>query len=572
MILCYANAKFCDLIGKNNDEILGKPFSKLMPENDGSLLLIEQVFRNGECETHTIQVHAEPHPYFWAYEIWPIWNETPSNGGPVGLVFQVTETVPLHQRTAVMNEALLLSSVRQHEWIEETEELNKKLTAEIMERKRVEREIEQLAFYDPLTDLPNRRLLMDRLHHAILASCRTMNHGAIFFIDLDHFKNVNDTQGHHLGDVLLQQVAQRLRDCVREDDTVARLGGDEFVVMVQELSDNLRSATLQAKNLGGKILLALNQPYLLAGHDHHCSGSIGITLFGKKREPVSELLKRADMAQYRAKTAGGGSVRFFDPEMQAKADSRRLLEADLRQAVQDDQFRLHYQSQIDDLGCLKGFEALLRWQHPKRGLLLPSEFIVCAEEHGIIEAIGLWVLTTACAQLAIWSLKPETASLTLAINVSAREFGSPDFVSKVLGIVVATGVDPSKLILEFTERVMFGPLEETRATMLALKSCGLSFALDDFGIGFSSLTCLKSLPVSQVKIDRSFVRDVLTSHSDGVIASAIIALGHNLGLTVIAEGIETEEQHRFLMKHGCRMYQGFFFGQPLPIEQLNSDN
>jgi diguanylate cyclase (GGDEF)-like protein len=468
-----------------------------------------------------------------------------------------------------MNEALLLSSVRQHEWIEETERLNEKLTAEIKERQRIEMEIEQLAFYDPLTDLPNRRLLMDRLHHAILACSRTTNHGAIFFIDLDHFKNINDTQGHHLGDVLLQQVAQRLQGCMREDDTVARLGGDEFVVMVQELSGNLLTATLQAKNIGIKILASLDAPYLLAAQEHRCTGSIGITLFGKSREPVSELLKRADMAQYRAKIAGGSSIQFYDPEMQSKADARRTLEADLRQAVQGDQFRLYYQPQVDELGNLKGLEALLRWEHPKRGLLLPSEFIACAEEHGIIEEMGLWVLNTACRQLVSWSLNPNTATLSLAVNVSAREFESPDFVSKVQTVIQASGVDPTRLVLEFTERIMFGSLDATLARMISLKACGLSFALDDFGIGFSSLTCLKTLPVSQVKIDRSFVRDVLTSHNDGVIASAIIALGQSLELTVIAEGIETEEQHRFLREHGCRLYQGFLFGRPLPVELLD---
>jgi EAL domain-containing protein (putative c-di-GMP-specific phosphodiesterase class I) len=339
--------------------------------------------------------------------------------------------------------------------------------------------------------------------------------------------------------------------------------------MAQEQSDNLQTATLQAKNMGIKLLSALNQPYLLAGREHHCSGSIGITLFGKNRETVGDLLKRADMAQYRAKSGGGDSIRFFDSEMQSQADARRILETDLIRAVLENQFRLYYQPQVDHLGCLRGFEALLRWEHPKQGLLLPSEFIVCAEKHGIIEAIGLWVLKTACEQLVIWSHKPETAFLTLAINVSGREVGSPEFVSKVLAIIGATGVNPTRLVLEFTERIMFCPVDEILAKMMALKACGLSFSLDDFGVGFSSLICLKSLPVSQVKIDRSFVRDVLSSHSDGVIASAIIALGANLKLAVIAEGIETEEQHRFLMQHGCRMYQGFLFGQPLPLEQLD---
>lgn len=362
-ILRYVNPAFCSLLGKTAEEMVGMPFAKLMPDDD-CLLLLDQVYRNGKCETHAEQIDALPHPFYWSYEIWPTWGETPDGDDPTGVVLQVTETAPLRSRAAVMNEALLLSAVLQHELMEEAESLNIKLTAEMAERERVELEIEQLAFYDPLTDLPNRRLLMDRLHHATLACCRTMHHGAIIFIDLDHFKRLNDSQGHHLGDLLLQQIAQRLKHCVREDDTVARLGGDEFVVMLKELSENPSEAKAQAKKVAVKILASLDQPYLLDGHHHHCGASIGITLFGKNREPVADLLKRADLAQYRAKSAGGRSIRFFDLEMEAKARARASLETDLRRAVQKGQFRLHYQPQVDDEGDLVGAEALLRWEHP----------------------------------------------------------------------------------------------------------------------------------------------------------------------------------------------------------------
>jgi diguanylate cyclase (GGDEF)-like protein len=352
-ILCYVNPAFCSLLEKNAEEMVGTPFAKLMPD-DGCLLLLDQVYRNGKCETHAEPAYAKPHPFYWSYEIWPTWGETPGDGDPVGVVLQVTETAPLHSRAAVMNEALLLSAVRQHGLMEEAESLNSKLSAEISERQQAELEIEQLAFYDSLTDLPNRRLLMDRLHHATLACCRTRHHGAIIFIDLDQFKRLNDSEGHHLGDLLLQQIAQRLKGCVREDDTVARLGGDEFVVMLKELSEDVADAHAQAKKVAVKVLASLNQPYLLADHDYHDSASIGIALFSKNRESVDDLLKRADLAQYRAKSAGGRSIRFFDSEMEANARARAALEADLRRAVQKGQFRLHYQPQVNDEGNLVG--------------------------------------------------------------------------------------------------------------------------------------------------------------------------------------------------------------------------
>jgi diguanylate cyclase (GGDEF)-like protein len=556
-ILCYANPAFCCLAGKSREEMIGKPCAELLPPGDECLALLDRVYHTGNTESHTQQEHAKPHPLYWSYEIWPVFGEVQDDGRPIGVILQVTETAPFHRRATVMNEALLVSAVHQDELMEAAETLNTKLQGEIQERQRAEAEIEQLAFYDPLTQLPNRRLLVDRLHHALLTCCRTMHHGAILFIDLDHFKTLNDTQGHHLGDLLLQQVAHRLTSCVRGCDTVARLGGDEFVVMIA-----------QAKKIGTKMLDALNEPYLLTGYEHRSSGSIGITLFSKKQESVEDLLKRADLAQYRAKESGGSAIRFFDPEMQATVTARAALDADLRRGLHGGQFLLHYQPQVNHDGYLVGAEALLRWQHPTRGLLLPAEFIVFAEGNGQIESIGQWVVEAACIQLMAWSLRPEMAHLTLAINISAREFGHPKFVTRMLTIIDEVGADPRKIVLEFTERAMFGPVEETLAKMSALKARGVCFALDDFGIGFSSLASLKSLPLDQLKIDRSFVRDVFTNPNDAIIASASIALGQSLGLTVIAEGVETEEQRHFLAHHGCCVYQGFLFGQPGPVEDL----
>ena len=572
MLFRYVNPAFCKLVGFSSEQMLGASFRDLLPDQHACLLLLQRAYRGGTCETHTDQEHTSSHSLFWAYEIWPIWSDAPADQNPLGVVLQITETGVLHRQATVMNEALLLSAVRQHELAEAAEVLNARLTAEIGERKRAEREIEQLAFYDPLTGLPNRRLLLDRLHHANLSCSRTMHHGAVLFIALDHFKSLNDTRGHHVGDLLLQQVARRLKECVREDDTVARLGGDEFVVMLEGLSANFEEAQAQAKRVGAKVLAALGKPYLLADHVHHSTGSIGIGMFSKDRESVEDILQHADLAQYRAKWSGGDGVRFFNAEIQSDARARAALEADLRGAVPKNQLRLHYQVQVDEAGKTRGVEALLRWEHPARGLLAPADFIPYAEGYGMIDGLGLWVIEAACTQLVAWSRKPETASLTLALNVSAQEIEHPEFVTRILTILHKTGADPTRLILEFTEGTMFASGEETLAKMTALKTRGISFALDDFGIGYSPLSYLKSLPLAQVKIGRSFVSEVLTSHSDGIIAGALIAMGQSLGLTVVAEGVESQEQQRFLAKHGCRMYQGYLFGRPLPVEELVLDH
>jgi diguanylate cyclase (GGDEF)-like protein len=316
-VLRYVNSAFTTLVGKRAEEIIGTAFAQLMPHDKICLLLLEEVYRSGKCESHTCQFNTQSSSPCWSYEIWPINGDLRGGPKPVGLVLQVIQTESLHSQTALMNEALLMSAVRQHELVEEAETLNGKLAAEIRERQRVENENEQLAYYDALTDLPNRRLLLDRLHHAIVTCRRTMRHGAILFVDLDRFKTVNDTRGHHLGDLLLQQVAHRLKHSVREGDTVARLGGDEFVIVLEDLSEDAAEANAQAEKIGAKVLDSLQPPYSLEEHQHYCTGSIGISVFDRSQKSVEELLKQADLAQYRAKAAGGQTIRFFDPEMQA---------------------------------------------------------------------------------------------------------------------------------------------------------------------------------------------------------------------------------------------------------------
>jgi diguanylate cyclase (GGDEF)-like protein/PAS domain S-box-containing protein len=439
---------------------------------------------------------------------------------------------------------------------------------DITQRKADEAAIENLAFYDPLTQLPNRRLLVDRLQKALVVCGRRQQPGAILFIDLDDFKTLNDTQGHDVGDQLLQQVARRILTCVRAGDTVARLGGDEFVVMLVDLSGSLQEAAAQAEVVGEKILAALAPPYLLAGHEYRNTGSVGGTVFSDHRETVDDLLKRADVAMYRAKAAGRNTLRFFDPAMQVVVTARAVLEVELRRGVRESQFVLHYQPQVDSEGRVTGAEALVRWQHPRRGLVPPAEFIPLAEETGLIESLGQWVLESACAQLVAWSARPETAHLTLSMNISAREFRHPEFVPRALAVIDRTRVDPQKLMFEFTESPLPDDLEETIAKMTAMKAHGEKFSLDDFGTGYSSLSYLKHLPLDQLKIDQSFVRDVLTDPNDAAFARTIMALGQSLGLAVIAEGVETVEQRDLLAREGCRAFQGYLFGRPGPVEVL----
>ena len=436
--------------------------------------------------------------------------------------------------------------------------------------KESEERIQQLAFSDPLTELPNRRMLLKSLQHALANSSRNRRHGALFFIDLDAFKDLNDTLGHDKGDLLLQQVAQRLTECVREGDTVARLGGDEFVVMVEELSETSLEASRQAEGVGEKILATLNEPYRLGDYLHRSTPSIGVTLFGERATCVDELLKQTDLAMYQAKKAGRNSLRFFDPQMQTAVSARVAMEDELREALLEEQFILHYQPQVDRAGRITGLEALVRWQHPRRGMVSPAAFIPAAEETGLIVPLGRWVLAAACAQLSAWAREEQTADLTLAVNVSASQFRLQDFVGQVLAALDDSGANPGKLKLEVTESLLLDNVEEIIAKMHLLKARGIGFSLDDFGTGYSSLSYLKRLPLDQLKIDQSFVRDVLTDPNDAVIARTIVSLGQSLGLEVIAEGVETEEQRAFLAAHNCHAYQGYLFGKPAPATALAS--
>ncbi len=439
------------------------------------------------------------------------------------------------------------------------------VTRDISSRKAAEDEIRNLAFYDPLTRLPNRRLLLDRLQQAVASSTRNGRYGALLMIDLDDFKTLNDTLGHDIGDLLLQQVAGRLNTCVREGDTVARLGGDEFVVMLEFLSESATEAAAHAEAVGEKILASLNQRYQLASYPHHSTPSIGVTLFVDHQGSLEELLKRADLAMYRAKSAGRNTLRFFEPEMQAAVTARAALEAGLREALQQGQFLLHYQAQMDFASRVTGVEALVRWQHPGRGLVSPAEFIPLAEESGLILPLGHWVLEAACSQLAAWAEEPSMAALTVAVNVSARQFRQQDFAAQVLAILERTGANPARLKLELTESLLVDDVEGVISRMTALKAKGVGFSLDDFGMGYSSLASLKRLPLDQLKIDQSFVRDVLVDPNDAAIARMVIALAGSMGLEIIAEGVETEAQRDFLASEGCHAYQGYLFSRPLPL-------
>ncbi|MCC2955604.1 EAL domain-containing protein [Massilia sp. IC2-477] len=443
------------------------------------------------------------------------------------------------------------------------------IDTDITQRKHDEQAILDLAFFDPLTRLPNRRMLLDRLRHAVAATKRDGHGGAVLFIDLDNFKTLNDTLGHDKGDQLLQQVARRLEARMpRGSDTVARHGGDEFVIVLEYLSADSEDAAAQAELVAEKLLGAFIEPFQLDGHQHHASPSVGVALFDKDMKDIDELLKRADLAMYQAKAAGRNTIRFFDLRMQTVINARVELEADLRRTLQSHGFTLAYQRQTDSKGAPVGAEALLRWQRQGSQQVSPSVFIPLAEETGLILPLGEWVLEAACRQLVRWGRQPETAHLTMAVNVSARQFRQPGFVDQVLQVIARTGADPRLIKLELTESLLLANIENTIDTMHALKENGIGFALDDFGTGYSSLAYLKRLPLDQLKIDQSFVRDVLTDPNDAAIARTILGLGQSLGLDVIAEGVETADQRNFLAMHGCRAFQGYLFGRPVAAEQF----
>ena len=442
------------------------------------------------------------------------------------------------------------------------------INTDISARKATEREIQRLAFYDALTGLPNRLLLMERMRQALATSQRTHNGGALLFIDMDNFKMLNDTLGHDKGDMMLQQVGQRLKACVRNIDTVARLGGDEFVVMLEDLSPNPEELAVQARGVGEKILSALSTAYQLDAYLYRSTPSIGIAPFHGQHESVGELLQQADLAMYQAKAAGRNTLRFFNPQMQSIVTARAEMEADLRAGLAQHQFLLHYQPQINQIGQFTGVEALVRWQHPERGMVSPNHFIPLVEETGLIMMLGRWVLHTACELLAGWRHDPALCHLTMAVNVSSRQFRTAGFVHDVATVLAITQAPAHLLKLELTESVLVEDMDTTIATMMALRDHGVGFSLDDFGTGYSSLSYLKRMPLNQLKIDQSFVRDLLTDPSDAVIVKTIIVLGQSLGLDVIAEGVETVEQHAALLLAGCPAFQGYLFSRPIPADQL----
>ncbi|NMM14696.1 MAG: EAL domain-containing protein [Rhodoferax sp.] len=465
---------------------------------------------------------------------------------------------------------LTITGIRLAEEEEEEEEELLVVVEDITELKAQAGHIEQLAFYDHLTGLPNRRLLYDRLQQALSVSTRDHLHGAVLMLDLDNFKRINDTRGHDVGDRLLTEVARRIQSCVRETDTVARLGGDEFIVVLTDLSADEAQAALQAERVGEKIRAAINQPCMLANQLHHGSTSMGLCLFPGQNATLDELLKRADSAMYQAKSSGRNALCFYDPQIQASLETRMALESELRNALPNNQFQLYYQIQVDNTQGVLGAEVLLRWQHPKHGLVLPDQFIPMAEESGLILPMGEWVLRTACEQLKVWATDPATEKFVLAVNVSARQFRQPDFVAMVCQIMAQTGINPDKLKLELTESLVLHNIVDTIDKMKALNQQGVHFSMDDFGTGYSSLSQLTRLPIQQLKLDRSFVSNIDTNHNDAVVVQTIIGMAHNLGLRLIAEGVETQEQRACLERFGCTSYQGYLYGRPMPLHEFEA--
>jgi len=441
---------------------------------------------------------------------------------------------------------------------------------DITERKASEVKLQNLAFYDSMTGLPNRRLFMDRLQHALTSSARSGRKIALLILDMDDFKTLNDTLGHGIGDLFLQHVSQRLESCVRKDDTVARLGGDEFVVILENLGEHALEAAAQTEAIGEKILDALRQIYKLDTYEHHGTVSIGATLSGDHQPTIDVLMQQADIAMYQSKKAGRNTLRFFDPKMQETVNARAALEGQLRKALENHQFHLYYQIQVDSLNRPLGAEALIRWLHPEHGLVSPAQFIPLAEETRLIVPIGYWVLDSACAQIKIWQQDAITRDLVLAVNISAQQFHFADFVDQVQAVVEHYAIKPSLLKLELTESMLIEDIESTIATMNKLKGIGIQFSLDDFGTGYSSLQYLKRLPLNQLKIDQSFVRDLFIDSSDLAIVRTIIAMAHSLDFDVIAEGVETEEQRQFLLNMGCAHFQGYLFGRPVPIDEFEA--
>ncbi|WP_417616030.1 EAL domain-containing protein [Oceanisphaera sp.] len=439
---------------------------------------------------------------------------------------------------------------------------------DITERKAAEARIRHLAFYDALTGLANRSLLLDRVQHAMSTGTRSGQYAALLFLDLDGFKNINDLHGHHCGDLLLRLVAKRLGGATRSGDTVARLGADEFVVMIESLPGEYQEAATQAEQRAKALLTTLGKPYQLNALKLHISVSIGVTLFNDDASTASDLIQQADLAMHQAKAAGKKSIRFFDPAMQEAVSTRLRLQEDIGRGLQADEFIPYLQPQLDENGRVTGAEVLARWQHPRQGLLAPGVFIEVAEQAGLVEQIDEQMLRQACIRLAEWRQSPATATLSLAVNLSARLLYQADFVDTLLQLLARSGADPHRLKLELTETMLLDDMPAAISCMQQLRAQGIRFSIDDFGTGYSSLAYLQKLPLDQLKIDQSFVRELPENGSSLAIIKAICALAGSLQLEVIAEGVETDEQHQQLRDIGCRYFQGYLFGRPMPVAEF----
>ena len=430
--------------------------------------------------------------------------------------------------------------------------------------------LEQLAFYDPLTGLPNRRLLINQLQHAIDISKRSSNEIAVLFIDLDEFKDVNTALGHDIGDQLLVQVASRMRHSIRKVDHIARLGGDEFVIVLEDLSSNPMNAAIQVEAICEKILTRLNESYTVCGHELHNSISIGAALSHQGEDEIEELLKKADIAMYQAKKAGRSRLVFFDSQMQDDVKHRASLIGSLHKAILHEEFEMYYQIQVNDSGYTTGVESLIRWNHPEQGLLAPNQFIPISEESNLILLIGDWVLKTICMQLKKWQANPITQDLSLSVNVSPKQFKQSNFVERLLGLVNEYEIDPQKIKLEITENMLLDDIEVVMRNLDQLQLCGFKFSLDDFGTGYSSLKYLQRIQIDQIKIDMSFVSNIETNLNDQGIVATIVAMASELKLQVIAEGVENENQRAILLDKGCNNFQGYLFSKPVPVSEFES--
>ncbi len=530
-VILSVNPTFTLITGYSADEIVGQT-PKILQSGKHDIHFYKSLWRSILATDH------------WEGEIW--------NRHKLGHYYSVHITI-----TAVRNKSEVVTNYVS-------------TMIDMTASKKAHDEIERLAFYDSLTGLPNRRLLLDRLKLALISSQRNDTKGAIIFIDLDNFKTLNDTLGHDVGDILLIQVARRLEECLRECDTKARLGGDEFVVLLEDLDSDAINALIQTELISNKVLFSLSQPYVLNHHTYRTTPSMGVTLFKGTQFSSDELIKQADIAMYQAKTEGRNTLRFFDPKMQARINARVALENDLHVALVENQFSLYYQPQVLHNQTIDQAEVLIRWIHPQHGLISPVDFIPLSEETGLIIAIGQWVLETACLQIQQWSNHKEPKAIQLAVNISIRQFRQPDFVEHIQKLLTRLQINPNLLKLELTESLVIDDINDTLDKMHELRHMGVRFSMDDFGTGYSSLSSLKKLPFDQIKIDQSFVHDILTGTDDAIIVETIISMAKSIGIEVIAEGVETEEQRLLLAQLGCQLCQGYLYSQPLPIKAFEN--